>query len=193
MITSNEVSDFTINYYSGKLEYTMRDTGKTYTYTVTNTEDFRTRVIDRVDKINEAYRTSEDKEDDKLMITYDDTKKGSETAWFREMWPLLLVCIALAVFGTLMMKRMSASMGNDKALGFGKAKSKKVTDGRKTTFSDVAGADEEKEELQEIVEFLKSPARFNELGARIPKGVLLVGPPGTGKTLLARAVAGEAG
>ena len=64
---------------------------------------------------------------------------------------------------------------------------------RKTTFADVAGADEEKEELREIVEFLKNPKKYNSLGARIPKGVLLVGPPGTGKTLLARAVAGEAG
>ena len=193
MIANNEVSDFTINYYSGKLEYTMRDTGKTYKYTVADANIFRADVMPYVNEINDKYRTSEDKEDDKLMISYNATKKGAETAWFREMWPLLLVCIALAVFVTLMMKRMSASMGNDKALGFGKAKSKKVTDGKKTTFSDVAGADEEKEELQEIVEFLKSPARFNELGARIPKGVLLVGPPGTGKTLLARAVAGEAG
>mgnify|MGYP002234438132 CR=1 FL=1 len=64
---------------------------------------------------------------------------------------------------------------------------------KKVTFANVAGADEEKEELEEIVDFLKSPERYNKLGARIPKGVLLVGPPGTGKTLLARAVAGEAG
>ena len=77
---------------------------------------------------------------------------------------------------------------------FGKAKIKNMTDEkRKTTFADVAGADEEKEELAELVEFLKNPAKYNDLGARIPKGVLLVGPPGTGKTLLARAVAGEAG
>ena len=68
-----------------------------------------------------------------------------------------------------------------------------MTKSGKTTFEDVAGADEEKEELEEIVEFLKAPNKYNELGARIPKGVLLVGPPGTGKTLLARAVAGEAG
>jgi cell division protease FtsH len=84
--------------------------------------------------------------------------------------------------------------GDGKQFGFGKARVKNVADeNRKTTFADVAGADEEKEELQEIVEFLKKPEKFNQLGARIPKGVLLVGPPGTGKTLLARAVSGEAG
>ncbi len=94
-----------------------------------------------------------------------------------------------------MMKHMNSALGDaGKQMNFGKAKIKQNTDEkRKTTFADVAGADEEKEELREIVEFLKNPRKYNELGARIPKGVLLVGPPGTGKTLLARAVAGEAG
>ena len=92
-----------------------------------------------------------------------------------------------------MMKRMGGS-GAGNQMNFGKAKVKQIGDEkRRTTFADVAGADEEKEELREIVEFLKRPGKYNELGARIPKGVLLVGPPGTGKTLLARAVAGEAG
>ena len=85
------------------------------------------------------------------------------------------------------MKRMGGG-GIGKEMSFGKAKIKNSNDDkRKTTFDDVAGADEEKEELAEVVEFLKSPDKFNKLGARIPKGVLLVGPPGTGKTLLARA------
>ena len=92
------------------------------------------------------------------------------------------------------MKKMGGGGFGGKEMNFGKAKIKNSNDDkRKTTFDDVAGADEEKEELEEIVEFLKAPDKFNKLGARIPKGVLLVGPPGTGKTLLARAVAGEAG
>ena len=87
------------------------------------------------------------------------------------------------------------NQGNNKTLSFGKSKARMMTsaDKNKVTFADVAGVDEEKEELQEIVEFLKSPKKFTDMGARIPKGVLLVGAPGTGKTLLAKAVAGEAG
>lgn len=106
--------------------------------------------------------------------------------------PMILM-VVLLVFGWGMMRRSINSMGGG-AMSFGKARVKlQGDDKRKTTFADVAGADEEKAELQEIVEFLKSPKKFKELGARVPKGVLLVGPPGTGKTLLARAVAGEAG
>ena len=92
------------------------------------------------------------------------------------------------------MKKLGGGGLGGKEMSFGKAKIKNTNDEkRKTTFDDVAGADEEKEELAEVVEFLKAPEKYNKLGARIPKGVLLVGPPGTGKTLLARAVAGEAG
>ncbi len=106
--------------------------------------------------------------------------------------PFGLLIIAL-IFWFLLMN--PNSQGNNKTLSFGKSKARMMTsaDKNKVTFVDVAGVDEEKEELQEIVEFLKSPKKFTDMGARIPKGVLLVGPPGTGKTLLAKAVAGEAG
>ncbi|MBQ8793269.1 MAG: AAA family ATPase, partial [Clostridia bacterium] len=109
------------------------------------------------------------------------------------MLPQILLIGVMILLGVLFVKKMGASMGGDKTMNFGKAKVRKDDGKRKTTFADVAGADEEKEEMAEIVDFLKDPKKFNELGARIPKGVLLVGPPGTGKTLLARAVAGEAG
>lgn len=113
-----------------------------------------------------------------------------DTSW---VYPVIstLIMVGLMVFLFFMIMRQSS--GGGKLNQFSKANTKSIPSGKKTTFADVAGADEEKEELYEIVEFLKKPDKFNQLGARIPKGVLLVGPPGTGKTLLARAVAGEAG
>lgn len=130
---------------------------------------------------------------DKPMVY--DYKPNTENSWLWSLLPNILIVVLLVVFYLYFMRKMSG-MGGDptKQMGFGKAKIKDMNDEkRKTTFEDVAGADEEKEELEEIVEFLKNPQKYNDLGARIPKGVLLVGPPGTGKTLLARAVAGEAG
>ena len=122
-----------------------------------------------------------------------DLRRGSDNTLLYEFLPILVMGVLLIAVWIFIMKKMGGGLGG-KEMNFGKAKIKNTNDEkRKTTFDDVAGADEEKEELQEIVEFLKAPEKYNKLGARIPKGVLLVGPPGTGKTLLARAVAGEAG
>lgn len=115
----------------------------------------------------------------------------AETPWWISMLPTVIM-VGLFVFFWLFF--INQSNGGGKVMSFGKTKARMVNeDSKKHNFNDVAGADEEKEELAEIVEFLKNPSKFTELGARIPKGVLLVGPPGTGKTLLAKAVAGEAG
>ncbi len=124
-----------------------------------------------------------------------DMKKASNvSSWLVSMIPSFLIIGMFVVMWIMMRRSIGNFEGGGKMMGFGKAHIKQPNEeGRRTTFEDVAGADEEKEELQEIVEFLRSPKRFKELGARVPKGVLLVGPPGTGKTLLARAVAGEAG
>ena len=116
------------------------------------------------------------------------------TNWLEVLLPWVLTAVVLALMWYFMIARTQGGMGADRMAKFGAARTPMLTDkDKKVTFEDVDGADEEKEELQEIVEFLKDPKKYIALGARIPKGVLLVGPPGTGKTLLAKAVAGEAG
>jgi cell division protease FtsH len=113
------------------------------------------------------------------------------TPWWANVLPTVLMF--LFIIGLFFYMMQQTQGGGSKVMQFGKSRARLVTDERKYTFKDVAGADEVKEELEEIVEFLKSPRKFNDIGAKIPKGVLLFGPPGTGKTLLAKAVSGEAG
>lgn len=128
-------------------------------------------------------------ERDRLNVKYE--IKSAASAWFSILPSIILIVIFVIFFFVLTQQSQG---GGNRVMSFGKSRAKLHTDEKKKiTFGDVAGADEEKEELGEIVDFLKQPRRFIELGARIPKGILLVGPPGTGKTYLARAVAGEAG
>ncbi len=183
MVKSGEVSEYTLNLYSGELVYKTANDGKTHRYTMADPSIFYNDVNEFVMKYNE------ENPEKPIKMDY---KSGDGMAWVVQLLPTVLLAVVMVIFVVVFMRRMSASMGADKTMTFGKAKYKRETK-RKTTFADVAGADEEKEEMAEIVDFLKDPKKFDELGARIPKGVLLVGPPGTGKTLLARAVAGEAG
>ena len=130
----------------------------------------------------------------KGVITSYNYPPPESTNWLEVLLPWILTALLLVGLWYLMSMRAQGGMGPDRMSKFGSARTRTLSDkDKKVTFEDVAGADEEKEELQEIVEFLKNPKQFISLGARIPKGVLLVGPPGTGKTLLAKAVAGEAG
>ena len=186
MVKNNEISEFTLNLYSGELTYTKRDDGKKYRYNVADASIFYNDVNEAVMKIKEENAGTD------LDIDFD-YDEGGQGAWIMNLMPTVLTIAVMVVFWIFIMRRMNSTMGADKTMGFGKAKARKADGKKKTTFADVAGADEEKEEMAEIVDFLKDPKKFNDLGARIPKGVLLVGPPGTGKTLLARAVAGEAG
>ncbi len=193
MIKNNEISEFELNLYSGEITYVKRDDkekdkdkAKKYRYTVADASIFYNDVNEAVWKIKEENKGT----DKDIEFNY---VEGGQGAWVMSLLPTLLMVGILAVFWIFFMKRMNSTMGADKTMGFGKSKARKADNKKKTTFADVAGADEEKEEMSEIVDFLKDQKKFNDLGARIPKGVLLVGPPGTGKTLLARAVAGEAG
>ena len=189
MVLNNEISEYQLNLYSGNLKYTLRKDNKTYNYTVASPDIFYNDVNSYVMENNAKYNN--DPNNKNVIVV--DYKRGNEGAWLQNILPTLLVVGVCAVLFIYSMKRMNSTMGTDKTMMFGKAKVRKAEDAKKTTFADVAGADEEKEEMSEIVDFLKSPEKFQQLGARIPKGVLLVGPPGTGKTLLAKAVAGEAG
>jgi len=122
------------------------------------------------------------------------TKQPQGTPWWMEWLPILVTFALFGLMWFFIMRQQSGGSGKNNPMNFGKSRARmNDPDKNKVTFGNVAGAEEETEELREIVEFLKDPKRFLDVGARIPKGVLLVGPPGTGKTLLARAVAGEAG
>ena len=183
----NKVSEFSLDLGSGQLNYKLKgETGKdgkekVNTYKVPHVGLF----VEAVEPIVLEY--NKDNPDDRIEFVY---KEAKDYSFLMSLIPIVLLIGAMVFFWFYMMKQTN---GGGKISQFGKAQLKNTAQqAKKTTFAEVAGAEEEKEELAEIVEFLKNPKKFNELGARIPKGVLLMGPPGTGKTLLARAVAGEA-
>ena len=186
LFDEGKVTEYKLNLSSGALVYKTAGDDTEKAFTVPSVNLFVEDIHEGVIKYNREHPDSMIKAG---YIT------GSTGQWIYNIVPTLLLLAAMGGLTFFMFRRMNQTMTNEtnRTMSFGKARVKQVKDEkRKTTFDDVAGADEEKEELAEIVEFLKNPARFDALGARIPKGVLLVGPPGTGKTLLARAVAGEA-
>ena len=209
------VDSFNIDYGSGQIEITLKEGMSPIKSTDSDSQSATTAT----QPATEQQKTQSNSKKSKIVVKgqladiqrfLDDIKpyynpastdeiphnltRATDNSILMEMIPTLIIMIILIVAWVLIMKKMGGGGLGGKEMSFGKAKIKNTNDEkRKTTFDDVAGADEEKEELSEVVEFLKAPEKYNKLGARIPKGVLLVGPPGTGKTLLARAVAGEAG
>lgn len=180
-----EVSEFELDLGSGKMKYKLKDNSEVKSYTVPNVSIFAQEVLGGEDAENYRKKYNEANPDDPLKYNLIPI---SDNSFWLNMIPTLLMLGVMIFFFVFMMK----NAGGGKMSSFGKTNAKQAPSSKKATFADVAGADEEKEELKEIVDFLRNSKKYNEIGARIPKGVLLMGPPGTGKTLLARAVAGEA-
>ncbi len=190
LFRTNQVSEYSLDLSSGALKYKLFTDDKkavSKSYSVPNVSIFIDDINDYVLEYNTA--------NPKKQIVYNYIK-GSSNSWWVSLLPSLLFVVVLCVLSFIMIKKMGNTIGSDtnRKLGFGQIKARlSGDDDNQTVCDDVAGCDEEKAEMAELVDFLKQPERYSQLGARIPKGVLLVGPPGTGKTLLARAVAGEAG
>lgn len=181
---THQVTKYTLNLGSGDMQITLKD-NSVINYTSPSASLIYMDIKDYVNEYNEQNETK---------MVYNITKP-TDSSWFMSiLLPLIVSALLLSAMGWMFLRKLSAISGeNNKQFGFGKAKLKDNSKNKKkVTFADVAGADEEKEELAEIVDFLKTPDKYTSMGARIPKGLLLVGPPGTGKTLLAKAVAGEA-
>ncbi len=174
-----EVTQYTLDLGSGELKLTLED-GTSLEYDVPNVQIFKEET--------EGYRLAyNEKHPDKPLDQ--DYYKITDNSWIITYIPTFIILIMGVVLFVFMMRQA----GGGRIRDFGRANIKSQPAHKKATFADVAGADEEKFEMSEVVDFLKNPRKYAEVGARIPKGVLLLGPPGTGKTLLARAVAGEAG
>lgn len=191
----NKVTEFevdsnakiTITYYPKNADGSWATETKSISYKFSY--DFQLEEINEKAERNYNYNGTDGR--DKVLVKYN-YAEPKETSWFLTYLPYIILILVIVFFYIFMIGQASGKGG--RIGGFSRAKVKLgANEKNPVRFADVAGADEEKEELQEVVEFLRNPAKFTKLGARIPRGVLLVGPPGTGKTLLAKAVAGEAG
>ena len=183
-----EVEEFDFNLNNGDLSMKVKGQEDKIEYQVPNVSMFVQEIIGEDGENGYRQRYNEANPDDPLIYNYEPIQDRS---MLLSLLPSLILIVLMIAFFVVMMKQAN---GGGKIGNFGKSNAKShLNKAKKATFADVAGADEEKEELKEVVDFLKDSKKYSEIGARVPKGVLLLGPPGTGKTLLARAVAGEAG
>ena len=183
------VSGYTLDLGSGELVYVLKGSTEAKKYTVPNVSIFLNDINSGYNAEGQAatYRVRYNEANEEPLV--EDYIPISDNTFLTSILPYLLLVGVMIVFTVIVMRQTT---GGGKMNNFSRANVRQQT-GKKVTFNDVAGADEEKQELVEIVDYLKNPAKYREIGARVPRGVLLVGPPGTGKTLLAKAVAGEAG